>query len=174
MSEKATTDDIKATRAMLDEIAGQMQKTKDVKELGTLSERVKLVASQLERQAITYEAQQAALLPPGAIETETRVKVQLTPQQRTMVMAETGLSLEEVELVGSGAVWLHTLPNVVPAEINRAVLKAARRLQAEQDARREAEMLMAKLNATEDPKLKAQLQRARKDPNFMGGLLNKK
>ena len=170
---KVTIDDINKAKGLIDEIVAEARAAKDPSQAQAAAGRMKLAAASLERTAVAYEAQQRASLPPGGMPENTRVRVKLTDEQRQMVLSDTGLDLDEVELTGSRATWLMTLRHVSPPRINKAVLRAARRVKAEQSADADAERMLAELEAEDDPKLKAQLAQARRDPNFLGGLLNK-
>lgn len=173
MADKVSLENIKKARELIDEVLAEMQTTKDAARLQTLSTRMGQLGARLERLAVTYEAQQAALLPPEARVSETLVTVVLTEEQRTLVLADTGLSLTEIQLRAHDDRWLRTLPGARPRELNNAILRAARRVAGEREARRIAERKLAELEAISDPQLKKQLHKARQDPNFMGGLLNR-
>ncbi len=169
-----TREQINEAVAIVQEIAAEAQKIKDPSQGMALARRMEQAAARLGALAAGYEAQEAAKLPPEAQTPQlTRVRVKLTDEQRQRVLGEVGLDLEEVELVGSRGVWVRTLRSSSPQRMNKAILKAARKVKAEQDARDKAEQTLAQLDAVADPRLKAQLDKARKDPNFLGGLLQK-
>jgi hypothetical protein len=172
MSDGVTRDQIKQARAVLDEIREEMIKSKSPSALNAMAIRMQKAAGRLEGLAIAYEAQEAAKLPEEARRVPARIKVKLTEGQRALVVRDVGIDLEEVELIDSGARYVHSIPTAKPIQLNAAILRAARRVKAQRAAQAEVRRLMAQLESVDDPVLRQQLEVARKNPNFLGGLLN--
>ena len=172
MSSVTRQDITKATEA-IHKIVASVQKAKDPEKAKTLAEKIERAAAKLQRLTLAYEAQEREKLKVPILPQESRVRVKLTQEQRNMVLGETGLSLEEVELKGSQTILLQSIRRATPPNLDAAVLKAAKRVKAKREAQAQAKRVLDRLEAIEDPKLKEQVERARRDPDFLGGLLQK-
>ena len=171
MSDGVTLDQIKQARAVLDGIREEMIKTKDISALNAMATQMQKAAGRLEGLAIAYEAQEAAKLPPEAQRPATRIKVKLTEAQRALVVRDVGIDLEQVTLIDSTARYVKILPGATPIQLNTALVRAARRVKAQREAQAEVRRLMSQLESVDDPVLRKQLEAARNNPDFLGGLL---
>jgi hypothetical protein len=102
----------------------------------------------------------------------------LTPEQQVRVREATGVELESIRIPDPTGSSVHSMPMTPPAVIEqRALVEAQRRKSAaaaEAEARAQLQATFAIIESQGTPALRQQLDEIRRDPKFLGGLLQKK
>jgi hypothetical protein len=106
------------------------------------------------------------------------MQVVLTPEQRKRVFQKHGIQMETLVIQDEGGAMSRGMPSERLEYIESLAMKEAERqkLQAEAEklVRAELDRAMAEIEAVDNMELTEQLNELKKDPNFMGGLLQKK
>lgn len=142
--------------------------------LARMSREAQSQAEALQALAGRFAAQQGA----GPSSLRGKTQVQLTPLQQYLVKAETGEDLQVLVVEDSSGAFAGAMPLADPVTIGRMALLQARQQQARRVAEQQAQAkLQAALDVIEtqgSAELKEQLKQLRRDPNFLGGALQKK
>jgi hypothetical protein len=186
MAKKITQDAIIAKQQELIKETQDLSKLDDGEEIVERSKKLQEKGAQLQAMVLVFEAQQHADLGLDAPDRERpwepsqpsgRVKVQLTDEQRKNVHQETGVWMDVVEFVQGDELRREGMPTedleVIEA---RAIQKANRQKKKEGSAQavsQGAAESMAAIAKGDDPDLKAALEKATKDPSFLGGTFYK-
>ena len=164
-------EDLSAATEAVMAIAGEMDGLTDPAELKAKTDRLQERAATLEQMAHAYTAQEKARHgydPDQELPGSGWSDVELTTEQRMMVLEETGLDMEIIQLEGDS--WPPLLEHMQPFQLNVIILDAARRLVAKREGEAAFKAELARLMENEDTR-KAMLEAAAKDPDFMGGAL---
>jgi hypothetical protein len=107
-----------------------------------------------------------------------RVEVVLTAQQRKRVHDKTGIALESLIIDDEAGAMNQSMPMARPEYIEKLAMEEAERrkhaAEAERMVRAELDRAMAEIEAVGVAELSEQLEKLKQDPNFAGGLLQKK
>jgi K+-sensing histidine kinase KdpD len=183
MSTPVTLSDIEKQKQTLLDISAEFANTRDPDQIAKITERLNAATEQLHALLNTLKAQcdqqvQEALASGRALpRTDAVVEVVLTPEQRAQVKAETGADIETLTLPDPGGARSITMPYTDPDEILTLALASARQRQAEAaahaNAQAAAQAALADFQKDAPPEALALLEKAKEDPNFLGGLLKK-
>jgi hypothetical protein len=175
MAREITIDDLmKRQRAMLEK-ASRLVEEKDVDRIKDITRELEAEGRELEQLAKDFERQELAKAGPpprGSLE------VMLTRGQRERVRAMTGIELESVVINDEMGVLSKAMPTTDPRDIEILAIAEARRRKAVKDA--DGKMRSAVESAINDieqqglPEHKQLLAKLRADPNWLGGLAQKK
>jgi len=106
------------------------------------------------------------------------VKVKLTDEQRKHVLDETGVRIEVVELEEGREIKEDGMPQENPALIEYKAMEKARGKIAAKEAAEENKKAISntigEIQAQKNPELNAQLDKTLSDPEFLGGMMEKK
>jgi len=168
---KITQEDLTEAQSQLEALTARIAGTTDPAELKRLADEVQRAAHGLEELVLSWRAQ---LRAAAGLESDVDSKlaggvstVTLTDRQRQLVMEETGLTLNEIDL--RGPVWPITLPSVSPREIDHAILNVAREIAAAKHATTAATATIDEILNGDNEPLKEQLTKALEDPDFLAG-----
>jgi hypothetical protein len=106
------------------------------------------------------------------------VQVVLTPDQKKRVFQKYGIQMDTLIIDDNAGAMNKSMPSTRPEQIEVLAMKEAERrkhaAEAERLVRAELERAMQDIEAQGNAELSAQLARLKEDPNFAGGLLQKK
>lgn len=175
MPREITMDELLAKQRAMVEKAGALVGEKDVDRIQVVTQELEREGRELEALAKEFERQELAKAGPpprGALE------VVLTPEQRARVQKLTGVDLPSVVISDEMGVLSQAMPTADPRDIELLAIAEARRQAAMRGA--DAEMRAALHRAIADieeqgmGEVRAELERLKADPNWLGGLLHKK
>ena len=186
MAKKITQDAILAKQQELLKEAEGLSQLDDGEEIMKRSLKLQEKGAQLQAMALVFEAQQHAELgldapdrkrPWEPSQPSGRVKVQLTDEQRKNVHRETGVWMDVVEFVQGEELRREGMPTeelgVIEAKAIQKANSQKKKTASEQAVSQGAAEAMAAIAKGDDPELKASLEKAKKDPGFLGGTFYK-
>jgi hypothetical protein len=157
----------------LEKLMAEAARETDPERLTAIAEKVSAEAKALEALGKQYQAEEQRRVGRRGF-----VEVVLTPEQRRRIQDQTGVLLETVVLPDESGAQSQAMPMSDPRIIEQLALHEAgrRKLAAEADAitRREVARVIAELEAQNNAALNEELEKLKRDPNFVGNLVNKK
>ena len=106
------------------------------------------------------------------------VRVKLTDEQRKHVLDETGVRIEVVELEEGREIQEDGMPQENPALIEYKAMEKARgkitAKEADEENKKAISNTVAEIQAQKNADVNAQLDKTLSDPNFLGGIMEKK
>ncbi|MBN1946223.1 MAG: hypothetical protein JW797_11140 [Bradymonadales bacterium] len=181
MGMQVTKEMLDARQQKLMDTANQILKLANTKgehgdEIVKLANQAQKEAQELEAMAKVYEAQSLEGRKPAKA-VPTTIYVELTDEQRKRILDETGVRMERVEIPDDTGIMERTMPVNQPPDIYPLALQQARSRkaleEAEQAAMADAAKGLAALKAQRNPDMDKLVEKAKADPNFLCGLLQK-
>lgn len=184
MADKLTLEDIQKEQQTLVDISEEYQHTQDPDEIEAINQKLAAAVAKLEgllqelvdqtnaEMEAKYGTEAANYQP-----IDTVVEVELTSDQTGRIKEETGLEFETILLDDPRGLRSQMMPYASPEEIEALALAQARSLKGAADA--EVEAAKAVTAALDDfekdasPEAMALLEKAKEDPNFLAGMLQK-
>ncbi len=157
--------EIEERRKRLLALGAQIQREEDMTRMLQLVQQMEQEAKELEDVAEVFQAKMSAQAktPKGGFE------VVLTPEQRTRVMKETGVSMTTVFIEDPSGNMNRSMPSARPAEIEAEALRQAKLRQVQGKARDEARLAVERqlheLEIQHEPNAEA-VAKLRQDPKF--------
>ncbi|HNN98282.1 MAG TPA: hypothetical protein PKI03_38725 [Pseudomonadota bacterium] len=143
-------------------------------QLARLAKEAQQKGQELQTLADRYAAQEQAKGVPSA---GGRTQVALTPLQRWWIYSQTGIDMEVLVLDDMTGKVAASMPLNNPYAIGQLALAEAQRRQAQAKAEAEAQKLMREaleqIETKGSVELREQVNRLKRDPNFLGGALSK-
>lgn len=175
MPREITIDDLMQRQAAMVQKAEQLAQERDVEKLSQLTKQLEADGRELEQLALAFEQQELAKAGPpprGALE------VMLTAEQRQRVHKATGVDLPSVMIADETGVLTRAMPHTTPADIEKLAMAQALSHVANSaaDAQMRADVARAldEIEAAGMPETRELLRQLKADPNWLGGLANKK
>ena len=144
-------------------------------QLTRLAQDAQRQAEELQALADRYTAQEQA---ESGESKRGRTQVALTPLQRWWIYAQTGVDIEVLSLDDMTGTIASSMPMADPASIGRLALAEAQRRQAMVLAQAEAQKrihdALAQIESQGSAEVREHLNKLKRDPNFLGGALQKK
>jgi hypothetical protein len=107
-----------------------------------------------------------------------RTEVVLTPDQRKRIFQKYGIQMETLVIDDNAGAMSQSMPSTRLEQIEILAMKEAERrknaAEAERMMRAELDRAMQEIDAQGNAELSEQLEQLKRDPNFAGGLLQKK
>lgn len=175
-SAELSLDDLSRKQNELLQCIGQFSRDKKLSadQLARLAKEAQQKGEELQTLANRYAAQEQAKGVPSA---GGRTQVALTPLQRWWIYSQTGIDMEVLVLDDMTGKVAASMPLNNPYAIGQLALAEAQRRQAQAKAEAEAQKLMREaleqIETKGSVELREQLNRLKRDPNFLGGALNK-
>ena len=162
-----------------EDMAKRMIALSEEKEVGKLmaaAPQFQAEAAELEKLCEAFAAQEEAKAGPRKRLGITTVV--LTSDQQRRIFQETGVEMTEIDVEDDSGVFTRSMPDTRRLEIERIALTEARgrkeKQLAEEKARVQANELLERAIGLNVPGLSEQIERAKQDPSFLGGLFHKK
>jgi len=175
MAREITMDDLNRRQATMLALMEQLPNERDTERITQISRQLEQEARDLEQLARDYERQELAKAGPpprGSLE------VVLTPAQRKRVLDVTGVKMETVVIRDESGVLNQSMPRTDPRRIEQMAIAEALRRKSLSDGdgqmQQQVADLLADIEAQGTGEVREMLAELKKDPNFLGGLLNKK
>lgn len=127
--------DIQEKQQQLMKMAEELMHEKDGNVILEKAPAVQKCGEELQEMANEFERQQKI---KWGIKNPGTTTIVLTPHQRALVKAETGLLLEQIALVDEGGNFMRTMSNTTPDQMNIYILEHARKMKIEGEARERA------------------------------------
>jgi hypothetical protein len=175
MPKEITREDLlRKQEAMVRQIQ-DLNNERDADRITEISRKLESDAKDLEVLAKDFERQELAKAGPpprGSLE------VVLTEGQRKRVYDATGVKLDTLIVRDESGVLNQSMPRTDPRRIEQMAIAEARRRKISTDGdvklREEVQQVMADIEAQGTGAVRELLDELKRDPNFLGGLLNKK
>jgi hypothetical protein len=153
-------------------LAGEAQQETDPEKAKENAEKLMAMGRELEKLGDDMRAQMKARAGVA------QVQVVLTPAQRKRILDKYGIQMDSIFIDDNGGAVNIGMPSTRPEQIEILAMKEAERRkhakEADQIVRAELDRAIADIEAQGNAELSEQLQRLKEDPNFAGGLLQKK
>jgi hypothetical protein len=175
VAREITMDDLLKRQRQMAEKAQALSSERDVERIQQITAELEQDGKDLERLAKDFEKQELAKAGPPP---KGKLEVMLTPGQRERVKKITGVDLASVVVADEMGVLSKAMPSTDPRDIEILAINEARKLAALKDA--DVKMQQALAQAIADiensgfGEVVQKLEELKRDPNWMGGLLNKK
>jgi hypothetical protein len=174
MPPEITIDQLMRKHAEVMAKAASLVSEKDVDRIQQVTQELEQDGRDLDQLAREFERQELAKAgppPKGSIE------VQLTPGQKERVQKLTGVTLESIVIKDEMGVLVKAMPTTDPRDIEILAINEARRRKALTDAdgkmRGEVDRVLAEIEAQGSGEVLEMLDKLKRDPNFLGGMLAK-
>lgn len=155
--------------------AERLSNEKDIDAIQGLTKELERDGQELETLAKAFEKQELAKAGPpprGSLE------VMLTADQRERVFKLTGVEVTSVIVNDEMGVLSKAMPSTDPRDIELLAIAQARRRKADRDAdgkmRSAVDQALTDIEEQGTPEAREELARLRADPNWLGGLAQKK
>jgi len=175
MARELKMDDLMRKQEAMLKLMMQLPQERDTEKITAISQQLERDAKELEQLARDFEKQELAKAGPpprGSLE------VVLTPAQRKRVLDATGYKMETLTVRDESGVLSQSMPFTDPRRIELMAIAEARRLKmlGEGDAQMQQQVkdLIADIEAQGTGATKDMLDDLKRDPNWLGGLLQKK
>lgn len=175
-SAQISTDDLMRKQKELLQCIEQFSRDKNLSadQLARLSKEAQQKGAELQDLANRYAAQVQGDAPPS---TKGRTQVALTPVQRMWIYSLTGIDMEVLVLDDMTGKVAASMPLNNPYAIGQLALTEAQRRQAqvaaEAEARKQMKEALEQIETKGSVELREQLNRLKRDPNFLNGALSK-
>jgi hypothetical protein len=168
-------DELLAKQRAISERAQALASEKDVDKIQRITAELERDARELVELARDFEKQELAKAGPPP---KGKLEVVLTKDQRERIKRITGVDMKSVFIADEAGVLSKAMPHTSPRDIEEIALAEARKLVGSGDAdaiiKAELDRTVEAIEAGGYGEARAELDRLRADPNWMGGLLHKK
>jgi hypothetical protein len=153
-------------------MAGEMANEMDPDKALANAQKLMAMGKELEKMGDDMRAQ------VGKERGMAQVEVVLTPDQRKRILNKTGVAMETLLIDDQAGAMNLGMPTTRPEQIEVLAMQEAERrkhaAEADKLVRAELDRAIYDIEAQGNAELSDQLARLKADPNFAGGLLNKK
>lgn len=181
--ETITMEDLEQEQAALKVLAGQFETTRDPDRMAQLSALVAEQVARLEAMAATFEREQCGKYGRTPEEFNSprplpgKVEVVLTPDQRERVRRLTGGDPETILIDDPTGFKTKRMRHMSPFQVEllavESVLARRQAREARERSREAVQEIVAQIEAADDsPERREAIEKLRRDPAFLGGLLH--
>ncbi len=177
MADEIAPEDLLRKQEAMTKLGSQLPNEKDADRVQEILAQLAAMGRELETMAAQYEAQCHAKMgrttaPRGYTE------VMLTAAQRTHVREATGIDLETILLEDPSGALGKNMPRTPPSLIEALALEEGRRrahaAEVEAELRQRLAAAVQAIESQGGPELQEKLAELKRDPKFLGGLLQEK
>lgn len=155
--------------------ASSLAAEKDVEKLQRLTAELEQEGRELEELALAFQKQELAKAGPPP---KGKLEVVLTKEQRERVKKQTGVDMPTVLIADEAGVLSKAMPHTSPRDIEQIAMNEARKQAALRDSdgkmRAAVDDALRQIEQAGTPAVQEELERLKADPNWLGGLLQKK
>ena len=164
-------DDLMARQKAMTDLAATMLEETDI-------ERIQAIAAELQSQAAELQAMaEQFAATAGSQAAANFTEVVLTAAQRARILETTGVTLETLKLPDPAGVAARSMPHTDPRIIEYYALREAERIKVAAEADRmikdQLRESLAAIEAQGTPAVLEELEKLKRDPAFVGGLVQK-
>jgi hypothetical protein len=173
MAPPVSLEDLEKKKDEMLELAKTLEGLEDHAQIQAIAEQLAEQGKELEILAAEFAGQSDATAKSRTAWAE----VVLTPDQRKRILEATGVEMETVKIRDDGGFFSLSMPYMAPSVIEAYALREAERRkqgkEGEEIAQQQLDQALADLDAA-GPQVQEKLEELKQDPNFLGGMLNKK